>query len=173
MCSAYVWPRSVQGQGHNLRFNVWLYFVSALYLLNPWWDLQITAQMSSMMRQCAVPRFDQCLFKVKAQFKIKHCMTVFGVRSISFEPLVVFTNNFTWLQLKWDDVQCLCLTKVSWRSRSKFKISPVPCGYSSPSVIALVYDFTFLYKFFWFHPVTYGGRHDCFRFWKHPSSFST
>jgi len=38
MCSAYVWPRSVQGQ-ENI---VWLYFVSALYLLNPWWDLQIT-----------------------------------------------------------------------------------------------------------------------------------
>ena len=43
-------------------------------------------------------------------------------------------------------------------------------GYSSPSVIALVYDFTFLYKKNWFHPVTYGGRHDCFRFRKHPSS---
>jgi len=30
----------------------------------------------------------------RSQFKIYHCMTVFGVRSISFEPLVVFTNNF-------------------------------------------------------------------------------
>jgi len=29
-----------------------------------------------------------------SQSKIKHCMTVFRVRSISFEPLVVFTNNF-------------------------------------------------------------------------------
>jgi len=37
MCSAYVWPRSVQGKCHSLRFNiVWLYF--SLYLLNPWWD---------------------------------------------------------------------------------------------------------------------------------------
>jgi len=45
-------------------------------------------------------------------------------------------------------------------------------GYSSPSVIALVYEFTLLYKKIWFHPVTYGGRHDCFRFWKHPSSFT-
>ena len=26
--------------------------------------------------------------------KYKHCMTVFRVRSISFEPLVGFTNNF-------------------------------------------------------------------------------
>jgi len=43
-------------------------------------------------------------------------------------------------------------------------------GYSSPSVIALVYEFTLLYKKIWFHPVTYGGRHDCFRFRKHPSS---
>jgi len=43
-------------------------------------------------------------------------------------------------------------------------------GYSSPSVIALVYDFSFFFKKVWFHPVTYGGRHDCFRFRKHPSS---
>jgi len=39
-----------------------------------------------------------CLTKVgsrsKSQFKIKHCMTVFRVRSLSFEPLVGFTNNF-------------------------------------------------------------------------------
>jgi len=43
MCSAYVWPRLVQGQGLNLRLNiVWLYFMSALYLLNSWLDLQIT-----------------------------------------------------------------------------------------------------------------------------------
>jgi len=36
MCSAYVWPRLVQGQGHNLRLNiVWLYSVSALYFLKP------------------------------------------------------------------------------------------------------------------------------------------
>jgi len=30
-------------------------------------------------------------------------------------------------------------------------------GYSSPYVIALDYEFTFLYKNIWFHPVTYGG----------------
>jgi hypothetical protein len=38
-----------------------------------------------------------CLSKVcsrsMSQSKIKHCMTVFRVRSISFEPLVGFTNN--------------------------------------------------------------------------------
>jgi len=45
-------------------------------------------------------------------------------------------------------------------------------GYSSPSVIALVYEFTLLYKKNWFHPVTYGGRHDCFCFRKHPSSLT-
>jgi len=43
-------------------------------------------------------------------------------------------------------------------------------GYSSLSVIALVYEFTLLYKKICFHPVTYRGRHDSFRFWKHPSS---
>ena len=31
-------------------------------------------------------------------------------------------------------------------------------GYSSPSVIALVHDFTFIHNFFSFHPVTYGGE---------------
>jgi len=30
----------------------------------------------------------------RSQSKIKHCMTVFRVRSISFELLVGFTNNF-------------------------------------------------------------------------------
>jgi len=39
-----------------------------------------------------------CLTKVglrsRSQSKIKHCMTVFRVRSISFELLVGFTNNF-------------------------------------------------------------------------------
>ena len=111
MCSAYVWPRSVQGQGHNLRLNiVWLYFVSAQYILNPCWDLQIT------LHKC---------------------------------------------QVCWDDVQCICLTKVGSRSRSEFKIKHcityqvqypwlllkkltlfpmLHMGYSSPSVIALVYD---------------------------------
>jgi len=94
MCSAYVWPRSVQGQGHNLRLNiVWLYFVSALYLLNPWWNLQITllkCQLCWDDVQCL------CLTKVglrsRSEFKIKHCMTVFHVSSICFEPLVGFTN---------------------------------------------------------------------------------
>ena len=96
MCSAYVSPRSVQGQGHNLRLNiVWLYFVSALYLLNQWWDLQIT------LRKCQAWWDDvQCLGLTKvgsrsrSQSEIKHCMTVFRVRSISFEPLVGFTKNF-------------------------------------------------------------------------------
>jgi len=39
-----------------------------------------------------------CLTKVgsrlRSQSKIKHCMTVFRVRAVSFEPLVGFTNNF-------------------------------------------------------------------------------
>ena len=52
------------------------------------------AQMSSMMRQCAVPMFDQGRLTSMSQSKIKHCVTVFRVRSISFEPLVGFTNTF-------------------------------------------------------------------------------
>ena len=75
--------------------NLWPYFVSALCLLNPWWDLQIT------LHKCQVWWDDvQCLcltkvsWRSRSEFKIKHCMTVFGVRSISFKPLVVFPNNF-------------------------------------------------------------------------------
>jgi len=52
------------------------------------------AQMSSMMRQCAVPIFDQGRSRSRSQSKIKHCMTVFCVRSISFEPLLGFSINF-------------------------------------------------------------------------------
>jgi len=94
MCSDYVWPRSVQGQVHSLRFNIlWLYLVSTLYLLNPCWYLQITllkCQLCWDDVQCL------CLTKVgsrsRSEFKIKHCMTVFHVSFISFEPLVGFTN---------------------------------------------------------------------------------
>jgi len=112
--------RSVQGQGHNLRLNiVWLYFVSALYLLNLWWDLQIT------FRKCQVWWYDVqclCLTKVgsrsRSEFKIKHCMTVFHVGSISFEPLVGFTNYSAQMSrmMKWCVVpmfdQCLLKVKV-------------------------------------------------------------
>jgi len=61
----------------------------------PWLDLQITSH------KCQVWWDDvQCLSLTKvgsrsrSQSKIKHCMIVFRVRSISFEPLVGFTNNF-------------------------------------------------------------------------------
>jgi len=121
MCSAYVWPRSDQGQGYNLRFNiVWLYFVSALFLLNPWWDLQIT------LHKCHVWRDDVqclCLTKVwsrsRSEFKIKHCMTVFHVGPISFEPLVGFTNCSAQMSrmMRWCAVpmfdQCLFKVKVT------------------------------------------------------------
>ena len=120
MCNAYVWPRSFEVQGQSLRLNiVWLYFESALYLLNPWLDLQITWNVSYDHTMCSAdvwPRSVQGQGKKLTHFPMLHM------------------------------------------------------GYSSPSVIALIYDFTFLYKKNWFHPVTYGGRHDCFRFRKHPSS---
>jgi len=55
------------------------------------------AQMSRMMIRCAVPMFDHLTnvgLRSRSQSKINNCMTVFRVRSISFEPLVGFTNNF-------------------------------------------------------------------------------
>jgi len=70
-------------------------FVSALYLLNPWWDFQITLHTYQVWWddvQCL------CLTKVgsrsRSQSKIKHCMTVTRVRFISFIPLVGLTNTF-------------------------------------------------------------------------------
>ena len=73
----------------SVRPSVRHTFVSALYLLNPWLDFQIT------LHKCQVWWVDDqclCLTKVgsrsRSQFKIKHCMTEFGVHYISFEPLV-------------------------------------------------------------------------------------
>jgi len=118
MCSAYVWPRSVQGQGYSIRFNiVWLYLVSALYLLNVWWDLQITL-LKCQLCWDDVPCL--CLTKVgsrsRSEFKIKHCVTVFHVGSISFEPLVGFTNYSAQMSrmLRWCAVPIFdkCLFKV-------------------------------------------------------------
>jgi len=45
-------------------------------------------------------------------------------------------------------------------------------GYLSPSVIALVHDFTFVHKKNVIPSSDVRGRHDCFRFRKHPSSFT-
>jgi len=109
MRSAYVCPRSIQGQGHNLRLNiVWLYFVSALYLFNP-----------------------------------------VGIYKL------VCTN------VSYDETMCSAYVRQRLVQGQGKKITLFPMlhmGYSSPSVIALVYDFTFLYKKNnWFHPVTYGG----------------
>jgi len=123
LCSVYVW-RSVHGQGHNLRFNiVWLYIVSALYLLNPWWDLKI------LLLKCQVWWDDVqclCLTKVgsrsRSQFKIYQCMTVFHVGSISFEPLVVLTNTFAQMAAMLRLRAVSLLTKVGSRSRSELKI---------------------------------------------------
>jgi len=97
------WYTQIFIESHQLKMNnnmcsciVWLYFVFALYLLNPWWVLQIT------LYKCQVWWDDVqclCLTKVgsrsRSQSKIKHCMTVFRVRSISFKPLVGFTNYYT------------------------------------------------------------------------------
>jgi len=124
-CSAYVWPRWVQGQGQNWRFNiVWLYFMSALYLLNPWFDLQNTHHKCQKWWddvQCL------CLTNVcsrsRSQFKILHCMTVFGsaIRYIIyFEPLLVFTNNFARMSALMR--QCAMLLFDQGQLKVKYKV---------------------------------------------------
>jgi len=77
------------------------------------------AQMSSMMRGFAVPMFDQGRFKVKEQSKIKHCMTVFRVRSKSLEPLVGFTNNFAQIS----SVMRQCAVLMFDQGRFKVKVT--------------------------------------------------
>ena len=122
MCSAFVWPRSVQG--HNLRLNiVWLYFVSALYLLNPWWDLQIT------WHKCQVWWDNvQCLFLTKVvqgqghNLRLNIVWLYFVSALYLLNPCWDFQITLHKCQVWWDDVQYLCLTKVGSRSRSQFKI---------------------------------------------------
>ena len=104
----------------SVRLSVHHAFVSALYLLNPWWDLQIT------LHQCQV-WWDNvqclCLTKVgsrlRSQSKIKHCMTVFRVRSISFEPLVGFKNNFAQMS----SMMRRCAVPMFDQGRFKIKVT--------------------------------------------------
>jgi len=53
-----------------------------------------------------------------SKFKIKHGMTVFCVRSLSFEPLVGFTNNFPEMLA----VMKLCAVPMFDQGRFKVKI---------------------------------------------------
>jgi len=67
MCNAYVWPRSVEGQGQSLRLNiVWLYFESLSFESLVGFTYNFP-KMLAMMQQCAVPMFDQGQFKVKVK----------------------------------------------------------------------------------------------------------
>jgi len=82
------------------------------------WFRNCSAQMSRMIKnvQCL------CLTNVcsmsRSQFKIKHCMTVFRVRSISFEPLVGFTNNFAPMSSK-----IMCAVPIFDQGRFKVKVT--------------------------------------------------
>ena len=184
MCSAYVWPKSIQGQGHNLRLNILTVFRVRSISFEPLVGFTNNfTQMSSMIKRCAVPMFEQGRVKVKirpwwddvqclcltnfcstsrSQFKIKHCMTVFRVHFLSFKPLVGFTNNFhemLAMMRRWPRL-------VQGQSKKLTLFPMLHMGYSSPSVIAVVYDFTFLYQFFY----SIWGIHDWFCFRKHLSS---
>jgi len=100
-----------------------LAFVSALYLLNPWWDFQITRYKCQVWwdyLQCVC--FNKVGSRSRSYFKVKLCLTVFRVRSISVEPLVGFSITRHKCQVWWDDVQCVCFTKVGSRSRSYLKV---------------------------------------------------
>jgi len=101
--------------------------MSALDLLNPLWDLQIT------LPKCQVWWDDvQCLCltkdgsRSKSQSKIKHCMTVFRVRSVNFlNPWWDLQIALHKCQVWWDDVQCLGLTKVGSKSGQNLRFNIV------------------------------------------------
>jgi len=107
-------------QGHCSRLNiVRLYCVSALYLLNLCWDLQIT------LHKCQVWWVDvqfACLTKVgsrsRSQFKIKQCMTVCHVHLVSFENLVGFTKN----SAKNSFMMSRCAIRMFDSGQFKFKV---------------------------------------------------
>ena len=64
-----------------------------------------------------------CLTKVgsrsRSQSKIKHCMTVFCVRFISFEPLVGFINYFA----KMSAMMGLCAVPMFDQGQLKVKVT--------------------------------------------------
>jgi len=55
----------------------------------------------------------------RSQSKIKHCMTVFCVRSISFEPLSGFTNNFAQMS----SMMRRCAVSMFDQGRVKVKVT--------------------------------------------------
>jgi len=104
----------------NVKHFMTVFRFRSIYF-DPFRDLQITlhkCQVWWVNVQCV------CLTKVgswsRSEIKVKHCMIVFCVRSISFEPQVSFTNY--WAQMSSMISRCagVCLTKVS--SRSEFKV---------------------------------------------------
>jgi len=64
-----------------------------------------------------------CLTKVgsgsMSQSKIKHCITVFRVRSITFEPLVGFRNNFAQMS----SMKRRCAVPMFDQGRVKVKVT--------------------------------------------------
>jgi len=78
-------------------------------------------------------------------------------------------------------VQSACLTKITSRSRWKFKIKLIVTKFLVPSVslepllgfgnnLFRILSSCKTHTHNCFHPITYGGRHNGFHFRKHPSS---
>ena len=57
--------------------------------------------------------------RLRSQSKIKHCMTVFRVRAVSFEPLVGFTNNFAQMS----SMMGRCAVPMYDQGRIQFKVT--------------------------------------------------
>ena len=72
--------------------------------------------MSSMLSQCKVHMFDQGRLRSRSYIKVKHCMTVPRVRSISLEP--GFTNNYAQML----SMMSRCAVRNFNQSRLKVKV---------------------------------------------------
>jgi len=122
-----LWPRSGQGQGHNLRLNiVLLYFVSALYLLNPCWNYQITLHKCHKCRNdekmCSAYVWPRSVQGQGHNLRLNSVWLYFVSPFYLLNPWWDLQRTLNKCQKWWDDVQCLCLTKVGSRSRLQSKI---------------------------------------------------
>jgi len=77
-----------------------------------------SAQMPSMMRGFAVPMFHLGRSRSRSKFKVKQCMPLFRVRSISFEPLLGFSNN----SAQMSSMMRQCAVRLFHQGRFKVKV---------------------------------------------------
>jgi len=138
-----------------------------------WNDL---AQMYSTMGWCASTCLTKVTSRLRWHFKVKLMCPLY----ISFEPLMGFTNNSAHMssKMRWPiSVQGegqssrLNSVRMVWAFT---KFNNYGYHFNKQNGIHHFLDSSSLWSHLYvkqnrFHPMTYGGRHECFRFRKHQS----